>query len=226
MKKILYLGALLNVLLINAQDDTTDRLVIEKGTWNLGGNFSFGFSQNEFNFQNRDESGISENESTRISFFPNIGYALGKNFMVGLGLGYGYFKSENLSIRDEMVNSFNTSNSTSYSIFPYARGYFPVGRKLAFYAQGEVRFTDINTRFNDENSNLPANESDRKNYFIGVRPGLTFFVSKNFALETALGSFGYSREELERDDQGQGDSDSFNFNLNSSDLFFGLSYYF
>lgn len=226
MKKILLCGALFHVLLVTAQRDKQDKLIIEKGTWNVGGNFSFRFTQFESNFQNEDSSRFFENESTGISVFPNLGYAVGNNFIVGLGLGYGFSKSENFTVNDQMVNNFTLSEATTYSIFPYVRGYFPVGSKLAIYAQGEVRFAKTNSEFSDQIINLGVDGNENESYFIGIRPGFTYFISKNFALETTLGSLGYERQKLERDGERVGDSDNFNFNLNSADLFFGLSYYF
>jgi len=148
-----------------------------------------------------------------------------------LGIGYGFSESDNLNISSNEVTSSSTSNATTFSFFPFVRGFLPVGKQLAFYVQGEFPYSDTRSEFFDDNANATAIESDEENYFIGLRPGLTFFVSKNIVLETTLGSFGYSRRNGDQGNDGgiqevSFSSDNFNFNLNSSDLFFGLAYYF
>lgn len=227
MKKGLLLVALLGVWSLSAQESKKEKLTIEKGTWNLGGNLSLGVAKNN----DRDESRLNENENTFISFFPNVGYAIGKNIITGLSFGYGYAKSESSSANDGNIDNFNSNDRRTMSIAPYVRGYLPVGKKLALYAQGEVGFSNVKNKSHDENTNSPINESTSKGYFIGIRPGVTYFISKNLALETGLGFLGYSKTDSEfKSTSGtfdqSGESSSFNFSLNSSDLLFGLSYYF
>lgn len=227
MKKVLLITALFSVGLISAQESQKEKLIIEKGIWNVGGNFSFGIAKND----TKDESQSSENENTFISFFPNIGYAVGKNIITGLSFGYGYAKSEALFATDGTTDNFNSNDRRTLTIAPYVRGYLPMGKKLAVYAQGELGFSNIKNKNYNQNTNLPINESDSNNYFIGIRPGITYFVSKKLALESGIGFLGYSKTDSEfNSDSGTfnqtAESSSFNFSLNSSDLFFGLSYYF
>lgn len=227
MKKALLFVTLLGIGSLSGQESKKEKLTIEKGTWNIGGNFSFGFAKND----SKDELRSNENENTSISFFPNVGYALNKNIITGISFGYGYGKSESSSQNDGSTDSFSSNNRRTLSIAPYVRGYLPVGEKLAFYAQGEVGFSNAKNQSYQENTNVPINESTSKNYFIGIRPGMTYFISKSLALETGLGFLGYSKTDSEfESDSGtfdqSGEANNFSFSLNSSDLFFGLSYYF
>ncbi|NJB71862.1 hypothetical protein GGR42_002324 [Saonia flava] len=227
MKKVVLVVALLGVGSLTAQESQKEKLIIEKGTWNVGGNLSFRVSKND----NNDASQIRENENTSISFFPNVGYAVGKNIITGLGLGYGYSKSEILSANEGAINNFTSNDSRTFTIAPYIRGYFPLGEKLAFYTQGEVGFSKTKNTSDDENNNMVINERKNNSYFIGIRPGITYFVSKKLALETGIGFLGYTKTDSElKSDSGtfdqSGKASNFNFSLNSSDLLFGLSYYF
>lgn len=99
------------------------------------------------------------------------------------------------------------------------------------HAQAEFGFSgSTNKSFTPQNQ-IPDVVGRRNGYFIGISPGLTYFMTKRLALETQLGFFGYTNDESSFED-GQGNSNrtsessNLSFNLNSSNLFFGLSYYF
>jgi hypothetical protein len=103
---------------------------------------------------------------------------------------------------------------------------------LALYAQGKVGFSRNRFQSYDENTNVLIDENTSNTFQMGIRPGITYFMSKNLALETGLGFLGYSKtnSELEESDGGTFDwtreSSFFSFDLNSSNLFFGLSFYY
>ncbi|MEM8928079.1 MAG: hypothetical protein AAGC45_07740 [Bacteroidota bacterium] len=225
MKKILFFGALLHAMVTTAQTDLQDKRIIEKGTWNILGDFSLGFDNNE----SEDEDSSSSNDFNSVNFRSAIGNAVSDNLIVGLGLGYGR-RSQNLDFAADDGSSNNTDNITNtYSIFPYARKFFGLNKNLTFFVQGEVRYDRSENEQEISNGAQFNRDFERDALFVGIRPGLTFFVSKNFAIETNLGSLGYSRfssESNNGDSITSSDGDSFNLNLNPSDLFFGLSYYF
>lgn len=232
MKRTVLFVAFLATATIVAQNDKTDKLIIEKGTWNLDGSFSVGINDFENTFQNEAQNDRREFESSSFSIAPQIGYAIKKNLIVGVGVGYGRFKTASLSLTDSEVNQDSETTGRSLSLFPFVRLFFPVGEKLAFSAQGEIRYSNDMSEFTDQIMNLTFSETNVDSIFIGFRPGITYFISNHFALESRLGSLGYSKSESETDGESgrlngfSGESESFSFNLNSADLFFGLSYYF
>jgi hypothetical protein len=77
---------------------------------------------------------------------------------------------------------------------------------------------------------MAESESSSNDFFVGLQPGLSFFMSKKLALETSIGSLGYRR--ITREDNNDNFSNSstnsfeFSFSLNASDFLFGLFYYF
>ncbi len=222
MKKILILGAFCFTGLIIAQTDNQDILSIEKGTWNVGGNLSFGFDESEDTGANRNR----ETESSFFSFSPNIGYAIKKNLIAGLALRYSRFDREAISMNDSLISFSGTGENTTLGVTPYLRGYLPVGNRLAFYAQFETSFFKTTLKSEDKIPEPDFSENESRGFFVGIRPGITFFVSERFALETVIGSLGYTQSKFEDTADRETTSKDFSFNLNSSEIFFGLSYYF
>lgn len=222
MKK--FLVALTAVLTLNAsfgQELPKDNLTIEKGTWYLGGNLSLGISDSK----SKDFlSSEAESKNWNFNISPTIGYTFSPNWVSGLGLGYGYgyFNSSSQIDGGEVFESENLRHSLV--LFPYIRRYMGVGEKLGLFLQGEIRYTGS---WNDtEQTNSSDTSYNENNLFFGLRPGITYFISKKLALETSLGSFGYSRSKGKGDDKYENTSNSFGLSLNTSDLLFGLSYYF
>ncbi|CAM1339645.1 outer membrane beta-barrel protein [Tenacibaculum aestuarii] len=208
MKKLLLCTMLFAFSLANAQEKKdNEKLTIEKGTWYTAGNFSIGKSSNEF------EGSPETSKYFSFNFSPKVGYTINDNLIIGLGVGYGYSKSES-------GNGIGKGNS--YQIFPYIKKHFPLGKKLTISLQGEFSYNY--SEFSD-NSLPNPNERNSNQYFIGIRPGMTYFLNKNIALEANIGSLGYSKTDLNENNFPDRESDTFQFNINSTDLMFGLSYY-
>lgn len=188
---------------------------IKKGTWSFGGQLLFGSSGSEF-----ENNEITQNsDSFRLSINPEIGYAVQKNLIIGLGLGYTYLENNNFS-----NNNTNTNNNNTYSIYPYIKKFIPVNEKLLFSLRGEIRFSK--TDF-ENSGNSFSNIDNNQSFFAGFRPGITYFVSKNLALEANIGALGYSRSnrEFENENQIKATTESFSFDFNSNNLLFGFTYY-
>lgn len=221
MKTLLFISAICVTTFCSAQE-TEEKQIIEKGTWNITGNASLSFQKNTFDFNETQNS--TENTLTSFLIAPSFGYALKNNLVAGVGLQYINQKIEASATGfDDTANYKSTSNSVGLT--PYLRGYKGVGKQLALYLQGEVgykRFWGIN----EQNGESENNDSNGNNLFIGVRPGITYFLGKKLAMEVTYGSLGYSFTERKHDDGNYSKNNSFNLNLNTSDLLFGLAYYF
>ena len=227
MRKILFLSTLLISGLTVAQTDQTDRLIIEKGTWNVTGSVTFRSDA----IDSEGDSFSNSNDFNSFTFSPSGGYALSNNFIVGLGLGYARGTNEDNNTDSEGLISEFESETTTYSIFPYARKFFSVSPNFAFFLQGEARYSNTSNESDRTFDGTTTNaSSDGESWFFGIRPGVTYFVSKRFALEANLGTLGYTTTNNERDNSSgnttESDFNRFAFELNASNLFFGLSYYF
>ncbi len=206
MKKLL-LSTMLLALSFAYGQEKKEKLTIEKGTWYTSANFSIGHNSNEF------EGSPETSKYFNFNFSPKVGYTINDNLIIGLGVGYGYSKSESGS---------EIGKGNSYKIFPYIKKHFPLGKKLTISLQGEFSYS-----YADYSNNINSTPYERstKQYFVGIRPGLTYFLNKNIALEANIGSLGYSKTDQDESSFPDRESDSFQFNINSTDLMFGLSYY-
>lgn len=214
MKKLLIITFLFTFGIIIGQE-TEKNLNIQKGTWNLGGTFSLNNSSSEFNAN----TSKNENDQFYVGFYPQVGYAINDNLIIGLGLGYEYIDAKTYYTE---IGGYD-SNQNTLVVFPYIKKYFNITEKFSFNLRGEFRVSKSWT--DSKNSiNISSNETNNS-LFAGIRPGITYFMTKKFALETSIGALGYSTGKHENDN-GEGKFNSFDLNFNSNNLLFGLSYYF
>ena len=214
MKKYIYYICLLLVAFVDAQEVDTkdvDILSFDKGTQFVNTNLSARISDGKIRSLNDDT--ITEYNRESFSIRGSYAYAIANDLFVGVGLRYGHWSNTNDSSNPA---SDSKSSSNLYGIFPYVRYYKGVGKKLALYLQGETSFRHVN--FDWENTN---------SFSVGLRPGITFMMSKNLAFETSLGFLGYFSNSSEEEGRiSESNSKAFRASFDSSNLLFGLNYYF
>ncbi|WP_046745667.1 outer membrane beta-barrel protein [Kordia zhangzhouensis] len=215
MKKITLFALLFTFAYVNAQEKkegSNDKLTFEKGSCLLSGGFFLDTTKIE-----NSGAVTQENDQFGIGFNTLYGYAVKDNLFIGLGVGYSHNKNESSS------PGTNTQELTAntFRIFPYVRYYRGIGERLSFFVQGETQFSKGKSEFNTND------DIKTKGWFIGVRPGLTYMFSDKLAIETTIGSLGYTTSNAKNSQNGaESDRDSFGLSLNSSNLVFGLTYYF
>lgn len=218
MKKITLFLCMLIIGFANAQNNdqntTSDKITFEKGSQFININLSLRNTNSEL----KRPSDGGEVKTFTFSINPSYAYAINDNLFLGIGLGYSRSK------RKDGVNNNNVDydeiTTNSYQVFPFVRYYKGIGKKLALFIQGEARYSHFETELNFLNGNKS------NDFFFGIRPGLTLMLNKNLALETSIGALGYrtGKSENERNNS-ESSFNTFEFSLNSSNLFFGLSYY-
>lgn len=205
---------MLCIYAVSFSQEQNENYSIEKGHWNLRGNVNFSTSKNDF--ENKSQEYSNSTNSTYISLISNIGYSVNTNLVVGLGVGYGFngFKDKNDGLGKVADKQF------SYSVFPYVKKYFSVGKKLLLDVEGSVGF-NLNKRTHE-----PENtETKVYGYYASLTPGVTYFLNKKWALEANLGAISYSVSK-DNNDGKSSTVNSFVFALNPSYLSFGASYFF
>lgn len=143
--------------------------------------------------------------------------------MVGSRLQYQNVKNNGTSISPNTTSSFVATNESIWLI-PYIRGYKGIGKELSLYLQGEVGYNRFWGTYQQDNQ--PVRKSDGNTLVIGIRPGITYFLGKKLAFEASYGFLGYSFTERKIDGERYSKTNNFGLNLNTSDLLFGLAYYF
>jgi len=219
MKKVLLAGAIALFGLSNAQ--------IAKGTAYLSGQVSY--SQQENNNTDRKD------ESFRI--LPTAGYFVGTNLAVGLGVGYASDKTTLTTTTPVLPNGMNVTESkntqSAFVVAPFVRKYWTLADKLYIFGQLEVPMEFGNVKEEGSstttigNTVSTASTSTKTNYTsigVNIKPGLDYFLNKNWSIEATIGEFGYNTSKLDAD--GAKSVDNYNFGLNLSSVTFGVKYVF
>ncbi len=196
------LASLLSFSLI-AQDDTADTNFISKGTFELTGGINFRTT----NFENED-LGV-EDDVFSIGLFPELGYAINDDLVLGSRLGFSYFENKRDNT-DELITRY-------FSIAAFAKKYFPITEKFAFDLQGEFELATSNDNFDAETDIIS----------IGIRPGLNYRLSPSLGFSAEVGFVRYRSEKRESELEFQNsESQGFIASLNASDFRVALTYFF
>ncbi|MDR6370296.1 outer membrane protein [Chryseobacterium bernardetii] len=212
MKKILLAGAVALFGLSNAQ--------IAKGTTYLSG--SVGYSQVESN------NGNDKKENFNV--LPTVGYFVNTNLAIGLGVGY---QTEKNTLTTTLGNTVGESitKQPAFVVAPFVRKYWTLSDKLYFFGQLAVPMqfgkteTETNSQTTVGNSTVYTSTSTEAKYTkigVTVKPGLDYFLNKNWSIEATIGEFGYSNYKPKDGDA----TNNYNFGLNLSSVTFGVKYVF
>ncbi|PKG52791.1 outer membrane beta-barrel protein [Olleya sp. 1-3] len=195
MKKLLFTAAIavLGFTSVNAQEDTTVG-GFEKGDVFVSG--SVGFSNSSF----------GDDSSDFFTIAPKAGYFVSENIAAGLKVGYESDTADN-GVTD-------TRDETEFSVGVFGRYYFTPSSQFSLFTELGVDY------FSGENK---LSDAEYDGFDIAFAPGISYFVSKNFAIEATVGVLSYETEEYD----GASDSqDNFNVGLNFDDIRFGVVYKF
>ncbi|HEX8574798.1 MAG TPA: outer membrane beta-barrel protein [Flavobacterium sp.] len=203
MKKIiLSIVAVLGLGFANAQDTATEG-GFANGDAFISGGFSFGSTKN----------GDFKESSFQIA--PSVGFFVTPNIALGGRVGYAS-ESENDLVGASLVE---TTVST-FGVGVFGRYYTTPASKFSIF--GELGFVYETAKVGDDS---PGSEDSKANGFgIELAPGVSYFLSKNFALEAKWGVLGYSSAKA--DVEGAEATNNFSIGLNLSDISFGLVYKF
>lgn len=227
MKKILLAGAVALFGLSNAQ--------IAKGTVYVSG--QVGFSQES---NNNTDKKVSE-----FNIVPTVGYFVNTNLAVGLGVGYRNGKT---TFEKSETNTSGTTVTTldaktkdinnAIVVEPFVRKYWTLSDKLYFFGQLSVPMefgsgkdkvegsTTVTTPSGTTTTSVSTSTDKAKSTSIGVsiKPGLDYFLNKNWTIEATIGEFGYNNKKYNTD--GAKSVDNYNFGVNLSTVTIGVKYVF
>lgn len=216
MKKILLAGAVALFGLSNAQ--------IAKGTTYLSG--SVGYSQEETN------NGNSKDENFNV--LPTVGYFVNTNLAIGLGVGYKTSKStetSTLTLPGSTTVSEDITKKPAFVVAPFVRKYWTLSEKLYIFGQlavpmefgkTKIENNDVTTAGNSTVTNSTSTEAKYTQIGVTVKPGLDYFLNKNWSIEATIGEFGYNNYKPKDGDA----TNNYNFGLKLSSVTFGVKYVF
>lgn len=221
MKKVLLAGAIALFGLSNAQ--------IAKGTAYLSG---------QINYSSVDDRDNNDAKRETLRIIPTVGYFVGTNLAVGVGVGY---KQTTDKVSTTTFTGPFTSTSVGKDIedavvvAPFVRKYWTIADKLYIFGQLEVPMEFGNykqegtlTTYNEVTNNTTIQSVSTKTKYtsvgVNVKPGLDYFLNKNWSIEATIGEFGFNTYKLDVD--GADNRNDYNFGLNLSSVTFGVKYVF
>lgn len=155
-----------------------------------------------------------ENKNNVFNFSPKAGYFVTNNIAVGVKLGFTSGKQT----QDAGLATIETKTNT-FEAGAFGRYYFTPASQFSFFGELSAGFNSAKT----EIDGVPG-ESKSNGFNVGVAPGISYFVSKNIALEATFGLLGYKTNKPDVD--GAESTDTFNIGANFSDIRFGIVYKF
>ncbi|MGI9652478.1 outer membrane beta-barrel protein [Chryseobacterium sp. RLHN22] len=224
MKKLLVAGAVALFGLSNAQ--------IAKGTVYLSGQAQFS-QQND----NNDDS-----KNTNVTIVPTVGYFVAPNLAVGLGVGFQHTNKSFENTTSPVPNVFVTSEGKNIDnaviVEPFVRKYWTLGDKLYFFGQLSVPMafgsgkeegsvTTVNNNVTPATTTTTTISEDKAKFTsvgVSIKPGLDYFLNKNWTIEATIGEFGYNTKKYDFD--GAKSVENFNFGANLSTVTIGVKYVF
>ena len=118
-------------------------------------------------------------------------------------------------------------------IEPFARKYWTLSDKLYIFGQLQVPLEfgkeelDFNSDGNGGDPILSAPFMQKNNYTnigVNIKPGLDYFITKNWSIEATIGEFGYNT--YKRDIDGAKRADDYKFGISLTSVTFGVKYVF
>lgn len=216
MKKLLLASAIALFGLSNAQ--------IAKGTAYLSG--SVGYSQEETNNGN--------NKVENFNVLPTVGYFVGTNLAVGVGVGYQTEKTTDITTSTVLNTTAVTTDEVkkpAFVVAPFVRKYWTLSDKLYIFGQlavpmqfgkTETESSTVVTNGNTTSTSSTSTEAKYTQVGVTVKPGLDYFLNKNWSIEATFGEFGYNNYKP-KDGEAR---NNYNFGLNLSSVTFGVKYVF
>lgn len=187
--------------------------------------FAFGFAQAQETteggkgFSNGDifmtgsvgfsSTSTGDDKANEFTFSPSAGMFVTDNIAIGLELSISSATEED-GFSDELKTS-------QVGIAAFGRYYTTPASDFSFFAQLGVGYVSVKAE-------QGPNEIKANGFGVEFNPGVSYFISENFALQATIGALSYS--SVEPDFDGAESTDNFELNLNLSDIQLGLVYKF
>ena len=137
------------------------------------------------------------------------------NTAYSISPGIGYFLNDNICLDADLTFSDpGTDNSSTVGAGLGAEYFFTPGKQFSFLVYGGF----------DYESTEIAPDAKNNTWFLGLAPGVNFFISNAFALRASVGSLGYASSKDDTD--GAEATNAFGVNFDLTEIEFGLTYKF
>jgi hypothetical protein len=154
---------------------------LQKGTTYLAGTVTFDGNNRHSEFVNN----TSKNASNSLQINPSvqIGKFFGENKMIGIGLGGPMYLNWSKSKDSNGNESKYSSMYGMYTLSPYIRNYKPLSPKWALFLTSFVNVAFIKST--DKYAGVKT-KRDGFSAGLGVVPGISYWISPRFAIESDI----------------------------------------
>lgn len=169
------------------------------------------FISGAVNLQFAEQTGGSETSGFKIS--PKVGYFVSDHVAVGVGLSVG---------EDKAADKLKTQN---FNANVFGRYYVSPASQFSLFGELKAGYTSV--RQDTERQSLVKTGHTQTDAFnVAFAPGISYFISKHFALEASIGLFEYNTSKPANHVADQPRTDTFDFGLKLRDINLGLVYKF
>lgn len=220
MKKIWIAGAALLYSLSNAQINT--------GTVYISGEIGYNTYENKNQYTKQQI----------LKVIPTAGIFVAPNLAIGTGLGYTHSKldyTQALYSGSYITHIDYTGKTNAVTVAPFIRKYWALSSNLYVFGQLQVPMefgklqqdgfvTDVYEPTGYVNYQTLSNERKHTSVGVNIKPGLDYFLNKNWSIEATIGELGY--RSLLHKDADELDIKDYNFGVNLSAVSFSVKYIF
>ncbi len=203
MKKLMLASAIALFGMVQAQETETAGFV-------QGDTFITG----AVGYSNTTE-GTQENNTFTIA--PSVGYFVSPNFAIGARVGYSNNKTT-----DEILLVKTEDKTDGFTVGAFGRYYWTPAAKFSLFGELNANYGNLN--YTNTVGGVTVADYKLNGFNMGIAPGISYFIAKNFALEASWGVLNYN--SIKPDVTGADSSDNFSIGLDLNDLNLGLVYKF
>src|SRR5690606_27786883 len=109
-----------------------------------------------------------------FEFIPRVGFFIADNIAIGGQLGYEFGKSE--------AGDVETQDYNTLSVGAFARYYNKPANQFSLFGQLSIGYNSTKNNLSDQKEN---------GFDVTIAPGISYFLSDNFALEATVGLLKY-----------------------------------
>jgi len=202
MKKTLIILIVL-IAALSSQAQTT------KGSMFAGGDFRYYHSTSKNN-------NLQAERYNQFEVRPHFGYFITDRFALGVSAEYTILKANYDTVTSEYLTTIKR-----YGPGIFARYYGSIAGNFGYIVQGDVGYQYHEYGYSYE-------PFDKENTIsIGIKPGLYYFITPKFCLETTLGSISYVMGDRKNPVLGyESNSNTFSITAGLSAISLGLNIYF
>ncbi|HEX8562627.1 MAG TPA: outer membrane beta-barrel protein [Flavobacterium sp.] len=156
-------------------------------------------------------------KSNSFNIMPQVGIFVSDNIAVGAMIGYMSTTGDTYFAEVDETLEVKTNTLT---IGAFGRYYATPASDFSFFGELGAGYVTATSEID-----FPGSEESKANGFaVALSPGVSYFISSNFALEASIGALQYTT--MKPDAEGAESTDTFGLELNLTDIQFGLVYKF